>query len=103
MTWFELENVAEIPSPSLILFADRVRENLTRMCRIAGTPERLRPHVKTHKIPQVVDADLKGSRSLSTLHDAEVDPGADKIREDRDDVDSHVSSLTIRPAVPERP
>lgn len=55
MTWFELENVAEIPSPSLILFADRVRENLTRMCRIAGSPERLRPHVKTHKIPQVVE------------------------------------------------
>ena len=59
MSWFELENAAEIPSPSLLIFADRVRENLERMIRIAGTPARLRPHVKTHKVPQIVQMSLE--------------------------------------------
>ena len=59
MTWFELENAEEIPSPSLLIFADRVRENLLRMCRIAGDPARLRPHVKTHKLPQIVRMSLE--------------------------------------------
>jgi D-serine deaminase-like pyridoxal phosphate-dependent protein len=59
MSWFELENETEIPSPSLLIFADRVRENLTRMCRIAGDPARLRPHVKTHKLPQIVQLSLE--------------------------------------------
>jgi len=54
MAWFELENASEVPSPSLLIFADRVRENLARMVTIAGGPERLRPHVKTHKLPQIV-------------------------------------------------
>lgn len=59
MTWFELENAAEIPSPSLLIFADRVRENLALMCKLAGSPERLRPHVKTHKLPQLVAMSLE--------------------------------------------
>jgi D-threonine aldolase len=59
MSWFELENAAEIPSPSLLIYADRVRENLDHMCRIAGDPARLRPHVKTHKIPQIVHMSLE--------------------------------------------
>jgi D-serine deaminase-like pyridoxal phosphate-dependent protein len=59
MSWFELENAAEIPSPSLLIFADRVRENLERMVRIAGDAARLRPHVKTHKLPQIVQMSLE--------------------------------------------
>ena len=59
MSWFELENATEIPSPSLLVFADRVRENLRSMCRLAGDPARLRPHVKTHKLPQIVQLSLE--------------------------------------------
>jgi D-serine deaminase-like pyridoxal phosphate-dependent protein len=59
MTWFELENAPEVPSPSLLIFVDRARENLERMIRMAGGPTRLRPHVKTHKLPQLVAMSLE--------------------------------------------
>ncbi|HTA88862.1 MAG TPA: D-TA family PLP-dependent enzyme [Polyangiaceae bacterium] len=75
MSWFELENAAEIPSPSLLIYSDRVRENLTQMCRIAGDPARLRPHVKTHKLPQIVQMSLElGIRRFkcATLAEAEM-------------------------------
>ncbi|MBI4621590.1 MAG: D-TA family PLP-dependent enzyme [Verrucomicrobia bacterium] len=52
--WMLLENEAEAPSPSLLIIPDRVEENLRRMIAIAGSPARLRPHIKTHKLPQIV-------------------------------------------------
>jgi len=52
--WFELTGVEDIPSPALLVYPARVDENLRRMVTIAGGVERLRPHVKTHKVPQVV-------------------------------------------------
>ncbi len=59
MAWYELENVAEIPSPSLLVYSERVRENLAAMCEIAGDPARLRPHVKTHKLEPIVRMSLE--------------------------------------------
>jgi len=47
--WFHVENEAEIASPALLLYHARIRHNLQWMLQIAGGPERLRPHVKTHK------------------------------------------------------
>lgn len=49
-----LTNDAEIPSPALLIFSERVDHNLRKMVEIAGDPKRLRPHVKTHKLPQLV-------------------------------------------------
>ena len=53
-SWMHVENEAEVPSPALLIFPDRVGENMRRMLAIAGSPDRLRPHIKTHKIPQVM-------------------------------------------------
>ena len=52
--WMHVENEDEVPSPALLIFPDRVEENLRRMLTIAGSPDRLRPHIKTHKIPQII-------------------------------------------------
>lgn len=49
-----LKNASEIASPGLILHWESVEENLRRMIAMAGDPARLRPHVKTHKLPQIV-------------------------------------------------
>jgi D-serine deaminase-like pyridoxal phosphate-dependent protein len=57
--WYAVANAAEIPSPTILLYPDRIRENLLRMIRLAGGVERLRPHVKTHKLPQVVRLKLE--------------------------------------------
>lgn len=47
-------NESEIPSPALLIVWEHVEENIRRMLVMAGGPERLRPHVKTHKLPQIV-------------------------------------------------
>ena len=57
--WYELENADNVISPSLLFYPDRIEENLRRMIAIAGDANRLRPHVKTHKTPQIVRLHLK--------------------------------------------
>ena len=49
-----IQNEDRLASPALILHWESVEENLRRMIVIAGDPSRLRPHVKTHKLPQIV-------------------------------------------------
>lgn len=52
--WYEISNTDEIASPALLVYPDRIEENLRRLIQMAGDPGRLRPHVKTHKLPQIV-------------------------------------------------
>jgi D-threonine aldolase len=52
--WHIIANAAEIPSPALLVYPDRVEENIRRMIRLAGGVERLRPHMKTNKLPEVI-------------------------------------------------
>ena len=59
MEWFELHNPDEIESPSLIVDGDRVVSNIKRMLEfVDGDASRLRPHVKTHKMPDVIKLQL---------------------------------------------
>lgn len=57
--WYKADNIAEVNSPSILVYPDRVEENIRRMISLAGDPRRLRPHVKTHKMPEVVKLQLK--------------------------------------------
>ncbi|HKQ39724.1 MAG TPA: D-TA family PLP-dependent enzyme [Verrucomicrobiae bacterium] len=53
--WYDISNVAEIDSPALLVYPDRIEENIRRMIAIVGgCRERLRPHIKTHKMPEIV-------------------------------------------------
>jgi len=52
--WYRLANQTEVPSPSLLVFPDRAAENIRRMVARVRDVGRLRPHVKTHKLPEVV-------------------------------------------------
>jgi D-serine deaminase-like pyridoxal phosphate-dependent protein len=52
--WWRVDNLDEIDSPALLIYPDRAEENLRHMIAIAGGTERLRPHVKTHKLPPLV-------------------------------------------------
>lgn len=58
MNWFQLSNEADVPSPALLIFEERVEANVRQMLETAGGPERLRPHVKTHKLGPVVALQL---------------------------------------------
>lgn len=57
--WFKPVNESSITTPSVLLFPDRIEENIRRMIQIAGDPGRLRPHVKTHKIAEVIGLQLQ--------------------------------------------
>src|SRR3989442_14814972 len=52
--WFALANVHEVPSPALLVYPDRVEENVRRMIALVGGTARLRPHMKTHKMAEVI-------------------------------------------------
>jgi D-serine deaminase-like pyridoxal phosphate-dependent protein len=52
--WYEPKQSNEIASPALLIFPERVKQNIEHLITIAGNVNRLRPHVKTHKLPQVV-------------------------------------------------
>ena len=54
VSWHTVTNVDEVASPALLVYPARVETNLKEMLRVAGGAERLRPHIKTHKLPEVV-------------------------------------------------
>lgn len=56
--WFKVAGVENLPSPSLLIYRERVTYNLQRMIRIAGGTERLRPHIKTHKMRALIELQL---------------------------------------------
>ncbi|WP_077921052.1 D-TA family PLP-dependent enzyme [Spirosoma sp. 209] len=60
MNWYEVENPDTIASPALLVYPDRVTANIRSALQIAGMAdgkgaERLRPHVKTHKMRAVTE------------------------------------------------
>ena len=71
--------MAEIPTPALLVYVDRVHENVRRMIAMAGGTARLRPHIKTHKLPEVVRAQVAAGVTkfkCATIAEAEVAAGA---------------------------
>src|SRR3954469_6390016 len=56
--WYQITNVAVVPTPALVIYPERVRENIRRAIAIARDPQRLRPHIKTHKCAEIVKMHL---------------------------------------------
>ena len=52
--WFVVEEEAEIDSPALLVYPERIAHNIREMLAIAGGPDRLRPHIKTHKMAEII-------------------------------------------------
>ncbi|MBV7332096.1 D-TA family PLP-dependent enzyme [Chloroflexi bacterium TSY] len=53
-SWYEPKDPEQIASPALLIYPERIEENIQHLINIAGDVNRLRPHVKTHKLPQIV-------------------------------------------------
>jgi len=47
--WYRVENINEVDSPALLIYPERVKENIRLALSMIDDPARLRPHVKTHK------------------------------------------------------
>ncbi len=69
-------NIAELDTPSLIVDLDRLEANLQRMAEISrATGVSIRPHAKTHKIPEIGRLQIAAGSSgltVAKLGEAEV-------------------------------
>ena len=73
--WYRINNVEDIPSTSLVVFPRRIEENIKLMIKIAGGTEKLRPHIKTHKIAEIIKMQLDQGITkfkCATLSEAEL-------------------------------
>lgn len=73
--WYTVDSIPAINSPALLLYHDRVLENIRMAITIAGDVNRLRPHVKTNKIAEVCTMMMKeGIRKFkcATIAEAEM-------------------------------
>ena len=59
MPWYEINNIDEIDSPAMVVYPDHIRKNIDKMIETVGTPDRLWPHVKTHKMTEVAQMQLE--------------------------------------------
>jgi D-threonine aldolase len=72
---YRIDDTSEIFSPGLVVFAELVEQNLREMIRIAGSPARLRPHCKTHKMRAVTQLQLQAGiakHKCATFAEAEM-------------------------------
>lgn len=73
--WYLLNTPEEIISPSLVFYKERIESNIRSMVNIAGDADRLIPHVKTHKCPEIVKIQLSAGISkfkCATIAEAEM-------------------------------
>lgn len=57
--WYEISNVSSLDTPCLVVYPDRIEENIRLMIRqVGGNQSRLQPHVKTYKMQEVVDMQM---------------------------------------------
>ncbi len=73
--WYTIKNVHELDSPALVVFPDRIKENLRILKEFIPDTNRLRPHVKTNKCPDVcklmMEAGIKKFK-CATIAEAEM-------------------------------
>jgi D-serine deaminase-like pyridoxal phosphate-dependent protein len=72
---YGLRDPSELLSPSLLIYPKFVRQNIQDMIALARGPARLRPHLKTHKMAEIVRmAELLGIRKhkCATIAEAEM-------------------------------
>lgn len=54
MNWYDIKNIDTIDSPALVIYKERIRENIRLLTgMVSNDVARLRPHVKTNKITEV--------------------------------------------------
>lgn len=73
--WYTIKNIDEIDSPALLIYKEHVKDNIDTLIHSIDSKERLRPHIKTHKSPEVTNLMLQaGIRKFkcATIAEAEM-------------------------------
>ena len=72
---FQVSGLEDVASPALLVWPERVEANIAHMVAMCGGTERLRPHVKTHKMEAVMRLQLAagiGKFKASTIAEVEM-------------------------------
>lgn len=78
-SWYRLANESAVFSPALLVYPERIERNVRRAVEIVGNAARLRPHVKTHKMAEVVRMQLASGVTkfkCATIAEAEMTAAA---------------------------
>lgn len=76
--WYRIDNEDDVFTPALLVYPGRIEENIRRMIAVAGDAGRLRPHVKTHKMPHIIRLQIKHGITkfkCATIAEAEMTAG----------------------------
>lgn len=75
MDWYTIVDIDAIDSPALVLYEERIKENIRLVTELQGDVSLLRPHVKTHKLREVtrfmLDAEIARFK-CATIAEAEM-------------------------------
>src|SRR5260370_28234872 len=72
---YAIRDTSVIFSPGLVFYKGLIRRNIAQAIALVHDPARLRPHVKTHKTPQIVRMALEAGitkHKCATLAEAEM-------------------------------
>jgi D-serine deaminase-like pyridoxal phosphate-dependent protein len=73
--WYEITNSATLDTPAIVIYLDRVKKNIQTFIDSIDDVRRLRPHIKTHKSPEVtqlmLEAGIKKFK-CATISEAEM-------------------------------
>ncbi len=73
--WFVINHVDELDSPALVVFPERVKQNIQTAISMIRDVSRLRPHIKTHKSKEVAQLMMKAGINkfkCATIAEAEM-------------------------------
>jgi D-serine deaminase-like pyridoxal phosphate-dependent protein len=73
--WYTVKNIDEVDSPALLVYKDRAKQNIETLIKSIDNPDRLRPHVKTHKSAEISQLMLKAGIKkfkCATISEAEM-------------------------------
>lgn len=74
--WFQIQNIETVDSPSIAVYKNHLDYNIQEMISLVnGETQRLMPHIKTNKMPKVLDILLAVGISnfkASTISEAEI-------------------------------
>ncbi|ASU34024.1 D-TA family PLP-dependent enzyme [Mucilaginibacter xinganensis] len=75
LDWYFIKDIENLDTPALVVYPDRVKENINILKGMLDNTDRLRPHVKTHKSEEVTKLMLEagiGKFKCATIAEAEM-------------------------------
>jgi D-serine deaminase-like pyridoxal phosphate-dependent protein len=73
--WYLIENINELDSPALVVYPQRVKENIAALKSMVDDVQRLRPHIKTNKTKEATQLMMEAGISkfkCATIAEAEM-------------------------------